>query len=155
MSPVLADGLSSPPNAGELEFVEPDLLINRQRKHRVNRDQLTAFLSRLVDQVGPAAPFSVVLVSDRRIHRYNLRYRGYDKPTDVLSFPGDDSYLGDILVSVETAYTQAQRSKRLTLESNIKRLSLHGLLHLIGYDHETDNGEMRLLETRLRRQLRC
>ena len=89
------------------------------------------------------------------IHRYNREYRGQDKATDVLSFPGDESYLGDILISVETAYEQAVRSKVLTLESNIRRLALHGLLHLMGYDHETDDGQMRAAEVRLRRRFRC
>jgi probable rRNA maturation factor len=140
------------PDAGECE---PFLLINRQRKHPVDRSSILNFLSLLVADRSPGGPFSVVLVSDRAIHRYNREYRGQDKATDVLSFPGDDAYLGDILISVENAYDQARRSKVLTLESNIRRLALHGLLHLMGYDHETDDGQMRVLEIRLRRRFRC
>ena len=86
---------------------------------------------------------------------YNRDYRGFDKPTDVLSFPGDRSYLGDILISSETAYNQARKSATLTFERNLRRLILHGLLHLMGYDHETDNGEMRIMERRLRRRFQC
>ena len=134
---------------------ESFLLINRQRKHSVDRPQILDFLSRFVEEVPPGSPFSVVLVSDRTMHRYNREYRGQNKATDVLSFPGDESYLGDILISVETAYEQAVRSKVLTLESNIRRLALHGLLHLMGYDHETDDGQMRAAEVRLRRRFRC
>jgi len=99
--------------------------------------------------------FSVVFVTDQTIRRYNRDYRGFDKATDVLSFSGDDGYLGDILISSETAYNQALKSKTLSFETNIYRLLLHGLLHLMGYDHETDRGEMRTLERRLRRRFRC
>jgi len=139
----------------DLAEPEPFLLINRQRKHRIDRGRILKFLSRLVEDVSPEAAFSVVLFSDRTIHRYNREFRGQDKATDVLSFPGDASYLGDILISVETAYDQARRSKALTLESNIQRLALHGLLHLMGYDHETDDGDMRAVENRLRRRFQC
>src|SRR5262245_29096790 len=99
--------------------------------------------------------FSVVFVTDGMIRRYNRDYRGFDKPTDVLSFLGDDGYLGDILISSETAYNQARKSKTLSFENNLRRLALHGVLHLMGYDHETDHGEMKALERRLRRRFQC
>ena len=99
--------------------------------------------------------FSVVFVTDEMIRGYNRDYRGFDKATDVLSFSGDDGYLGDILISSETAYNQALKSKILSFETYIHRLLLHGLLHLMGYDHETDRGEMRALERRLRRRFQC
>ena len=101
------------------------------------------------------AEFSVVLVTDVMMRRYNRDYRGLDKPTDVLSFRGESGYLGDILISSETAYNQARNSNTLSFETNIHRLLLHGLLHLIGYDHETDDGEMRTVERRLRRRFQC
>ncbi len=154
----MASGIDTSSVSGELSDLpepEPFLLINRQRKHRIDRGPILDFLARLVEDVPADAPFSVVLVSDRTIHRYNRKYRGQDKATDVLSFPGDEPYLGDILISVETAYDQARRSKVLTLERNIRRLALHGLLHLMGYDHETDDGEMRSAEIRLRRRFQC
>jgi len=72
-----------------------------------------------------------------------------------LSFQGDGGYLGDILISSETAYNQSRKSSTLSFETNIRRLILHGLLHLLGYDHETDNGEMRAMERRLRRRFQC
>lgn len=100
-------------------------------------------------------PFSIVFVADEEMRRYNRQYRGYDKPTDVLSFRGDQRYLGDILISSETAYNQALKSRTLSFEKNICRLILHGLLHLMGYDHETDDGQMRSLERRLRRKFQC
>ena len=97
----------------------------------------------------------MVIITDEMIQRYNRQYRGFDKPTDVLSFRSDPRYLGDILISSETAYNQARKSKTLTFETNIRRLILHGLLHLIGYDHETDEGQMRTIERRLRRRFQC
>lgn len=134
---------------------EPYLYINRQRKRRVDRKRIVGFLARLTSSLEPGKPFSVVLVSDPVIERYNRTYRGMDKPTDVLSFRGEDGYLGDILISAETAYHQARRSRTLSLDNNVERLVLHGLLHLMGYDHETDDGEMRVLELRLRRKFQC
>ncbi len=144
-----------PADIPDLEAVTDCLVLNRQRKHRVDTGRLERFLARLVGHLSPARPFSVVLVSDRAMERYNRTYRGIDNATDVLSFPGDGDYLGDILISTETAYAQAVRSPVLDFESNIERLVLHGLLHLLGYDHETDDGEMRALELRLRRRFHC
>ncbi len=159
------------------------LLINKQRKHRIDRRQIKDFISRLLshldmDERSECEPgrsvsatarnlkrraqpvtgdreFSVVFIDDEAIRRYNHNYRGYDKPTDVLSFRGDDGYLGDILISSETAYNQARNSGKLDFQKNIRRLILHGLLHLMGYDHETDDGEMRAIERRLRRRFQC
>lgn len=136
------------------------LLLNRQRRHAIDTGKLHRFLSELTPALGAGGSFSIVLTSDDLIRRYNLRYRGVDEATDVLSFPaGGDAegtgYLGDILISSETAYNQARKSRTLNFETNIHRLLLHGLLHLMGYDHETDDGEMRALERRLRRRFRC
>jgi probable rRNA maturation factor len=130
--------------------------LNRQRKHPVAASALRQFLSQLTAQLGRSqASFTVVLVTDEAMRTYNRKYRGFDKTTDVLSFRGDGDYLGDILISAETAYNQASKSPKLTFETNIRRLMLHGFLHLIGYDHETDDGEMRGIEKRLRRRLQC
>jgi len=96
-----------------------------------------------------------VLVTDETMRGFNRNYRGFDKPTDVLSFRGEGGYLGDILISSETAYNQARKSSTLSFEANIRRLVLHGLLHLMGYDHETDGGKMRAIERRLRRRFQC
>ena len=132
------------------------LILNRQRKHAINTVRLRKFVSSLVPALGVKdAAFSVVFVTDGAIRRYNRDYRGFDKPTDVLSFKGEDGYLGDILISSETAYNQARKSSTLSFETNIHRLLLHGLLHLMGYDHETDGGKMRTFERRLRRRFQC
>lgn len=132
------------------------LILNRQRKHAINAARLRRFVTTLVPALGVKdAEFSVVFVTDSMMRRYNRDYRGFDKPTDVLSFRGEDGYLGDILISSETAYNQARKSGTLSFETNIHRLLLHGLLHLMGYDHETDDGEMRTIERRLRRRFQC
>jgi probable rRNA maturation factor len=136
--------------------VSDHLLINKQRKHAIDRGGVRRFLGALTLELGVQdRAFSVVVITDESMRGYNKRYRGFDKPTDVLSFPGDQLYLGDILISAETAYNQARQSSTLTFEKNVRRLILHGLLHLMGYDHETDNGEMRSIERRLRRRFQC
>ena len=117
---------------------------------------MRSFLAGLVRELGkPDAAFTVVFVTDKSMRDYNLRYRHIDKPTDVLSFRGEAEYLGDILISTETAWKQANQSRTLSFDTNIHRLLLHGILHLSGYDHETDNGEMRAIERRLRRKFQC
>ena len=131
-------------------------VINNQRKHAIDNGKLRHFLKSLIPELGIGRrEFSVVFITDDKIRQFNRDYRGFDKPTDVLSFRGDGKYLGDILISSETAYNQSRKSSTLSFESNVRRLVLHGLLHLMGYDHETDNGEMRAVERRLRRRFQC
>lgn len=114
---------------------------------------LRGFLQRLADRLNAPAGFSVVLISDRAMRRYQSRFSGHDEPTDVLSFPSEESgeeepYLGDILISVDTAARQTDGG----LEAEVQTLSLHGLLHLMGYDHQVDDGEMERLERELRKE---
>jgi probable rRNA maturation factor len=83
----------------------------------------------------------------------NHRFRGKPQPTDVLSFPvdpGENGYLGDVVISAETARRNARRSGR-SLREELRILILHGVLHLLGYNHETDRGQMNRLERKLRR----
>jgi probable rRNA maturation factor len=102
---------------------------------------------------------SVAFIGDSRMKQLNELFRDKDSTTDVLSFPHepddfdpDKNNLGDIVISVEQAQKQAAENG-LTLETEIKQLILHGLLHLCGYDHETDNGEMNAREFELRKVL--
>jgi probable rRNA maturation factor len=98
---------------------------------------------------------SVLFCADRRMRALNRRYRGKDRSTDVLAFPaGVDGadFLGDIVISVPYAAREARR-RREPQTREIDRLLVHGLLHLMGYDHETDDGEMDALEARVRRRL--
>jgi len=132
------------------------LLLNQQRKQKISVPRLRTFVDRLGNDLGVQdLAFSVVFVTDEKIRRYNRDYRRFDKATDVLSFRGDAPYLGDIVISSETAQRQVENSRTLKFEMNLRRLILHGLLHLMGYDHETDNGEMRNIERRFRRRFKC
>lgn len=123
---------------------------NRYPEARARR--LRPWLERLLDELAPdAASLGVRFSGDREMRRVNRQFRGKDKPTDVLSFPGDEGHLGDILISVPTARRQALEAGH-PAERELKVLLLHGVLHCLGYDHETDQGEMERLERRLRRR---
>jgi probable rRNA maturation factor len=94
----------------------------------------------------------IALVSDARMRTLNKTYRGKDYATDVLSFPSEeDGSLGDIVIATGVARRQA-RDAGHDLATELKVLSLHGLLHLLGYDHERDHGEMARAERRLLRR---
>jgi probable rRNA maturation factor len=96
---------------------------------------------------------SVLFCGDRAMRALNRRYRGMDAPTDVLAFPAETGgLLGDIVISIPCASRQARRRGESPARE-IDRLLLHGFLHLSGYDHETDDGEMNALEKNLRRKL--
>ena len=132
---------------------------NLQRRISIDSGRLRDFLRKVAPAAGaPKGSVTVALVTDGRIRMLNRDFRGLDKPTDVLSFRstrkgGSSGYLGDIVISVETASRQARR-RRSTLRRELEVLTLHGFLHLLGYDHETDEGEMRRIEYRLRRRFR-
>ncbi len=150
------------------------MILNRQRSVRVARRALETFLRRLQDDLGLShAELTVAFVSDFEIARMNQTYRKKRGATDVLSFPTETrrrpmrvplrqskrtrgvpqaalkKYLGDIAISPGTARRNAARFGR-SLSVELRILVLHGVLHLVGYDHETDRGEMERLEARLR-----
>lgn len=131
-------------------------VVNRQRHFKVDTEVWTTFAAKALAAIGNGeSSATIAFVSDKRIRELNRQFRGIDKATDVLSFPAggpDESNLGDIAISAETAATQAKENG-LSFDDEIAQLILHGLLHLSGYDHETDNGEMNRLELRLRRNL--
>jgi probable rRNA maturation factor len=136
-------------------------IVNRQRKTRLNLSRWEEFAQRALQVVpGKSAGVTIAFVSDRAMRELNGRWRGKKTTTDVLSFPSRQSEfeksaapsLGDIVISAERARAQAKENN-LSFDAEVKQLILHGLLHLCGYDHETDNGEMNRLELRLRRRL--
>ncbi len=135
---------------GELSIV----LLNRQRRKRVDGTRLRRVLGRAAAALRVTGEIALVLTGDRAIRRLNGRYRGKDAPTDVLSFPGEggEAGLGDVVISVESAARNARGLGR-TLPQELDVLALHGLLHVLGYDHESDDGTMDRLERRLRRRL--
>jgi probable rRNA maturation factor len=130
------------------------VLLDRQRRRRVDHARLLRVLRDAARTLRVEGEVSLVLSGDRRLRALNARYRGKDQPTDVLSFPADggEAGLGDIVISVETAERNA-RSLGRTLPQELDVLALHGFLHVLGYDHETDDGTMDRLEARLRRRL--
>jgi len=141
------------------------MILNRQRAVRLARPPLESFLCRAKNELGlEKTGLTVCLVSDAEIARMNETFRKKKGPTDVLSFPmlvrrrrslkpiKGDEYLGDIAISPATARRYAKKNGR-KLSSELQVLILHGLLHLLGYDHETDRGEMERIERKLRKRL--
>lgn len=130
------------------------VLLNRQRRRRVDPARLRRVLGGAAEALRVRGEISLVLAGDRLLHRLNRDFRGKDRPTDVLSFPcdGGEAGLGDVVVSVETAERNA-RALRRTLLQELDVLALHGFLHVLGYDHEADDGTMDRLERRLRKRL--
>lgn len=153
-------------------------VVNLQRKVKLQTDVFRKYVQQLSSSVEEAngKTFSVAFISDKRMIELNKFFRGKDSTTDVLSFPQkadefvqstrfsvpseeqaeactlNKAFLGDIVISVEQAALQATEND-LPLENEIKQLILHGLLHLCGYDHETDNGEMNRRGLELRESL--
>jgi probable rRNA maturation factor len=124
---------------------------------------LRRFLGRARKTAGVSGEVDVLLAGDRTLRKLNRKFRGKDSPTDVLSFPAGASTVffgepnsrelaGDLAISLETAGRQA-RAYGHSLEDEVKVLLLHGVLHLAGFDHETDAGEMEVREAELRAKL--
>jgi probable rRNA maturation factor len=146
------------------------MILNRQRAVRLARRPLESFLRRAKHELGlQEAALTVCLVSDAEIARMNETFRKRKGPTDVLSFPAvarrkpvrllrrsplatPGESLGDIAISPATARRYAKKNGR-KLSSELRVLILHGVLHLLGYDHETDRGEMDRVERKLRKRL--
>jgi len=158
------------------------MIVNRQSRISVPLRDLDRFLARARRRLRlPKDSFAVCLVTDAEIARWNRAYRGKSGPTDVLSFATnvpkterghgrkgrvrkDDlldaaaanhsaQYIGDIAISPAVAKRNASRFGR-TFDDEMRILILHGILHLMGYDHEADDGQMERRENKLRRELR-
>ena len=136
-------------------------ILNNQRKIKVDKEIFQIFAENASDKISETENrnFNVAFVSDKKMRELNKTFRGKDSTTDVLSFPfeadefdAEDNHLGDIAISLEQAERQAVENN-LDFETEIKQLMLHGILHLCGYDHETDDGEMNERELELRRKL--
>jgi probable rRNA maturation factor len=129
-------------------------------------------LARWLESVAPVqarGTMTVAVVPDARVRALNRQYRRHDTNTDVLSFPAggaslvrlagadltrsalQDRFLGDVVIAAGVARRQAKEAGH-SLQTELRILALHGLLHLLGYDHERDDGQMARLERRLRRQ---
>jgi probable rRNA maturation factor len=142
------------------------MIVNRQRRVPVAIPPLRKFYERARQELGFAAEsVTIELISDRAMARLNQTYRKRRGPTDVLSFPANGAgetnaahaphthdYVGDIAISPETARRNARHFSR-SLPDEMRILILHGMIHLAGFDHETDRGQMDRLERRLRKRL--
>jgi probable rRNA maturation factor len=149
------------------------MIFNRQGRTQIRLAELQKFLARARRALRlPSGSFAVSLVTNAQIARWNRCYRGKNNPTDVLSFPvesarkprrvgnsrpggnglGDGNYLGDIAIAPAIARRNARRFGR-SFEQEMHILALHGMLHLMGYDHETDRGQMERREQKMRRVL--
>ncbi len=131
------------------------MVILQKRVAGLTEDALDRFVARAKRVAGLRGSVTVLVTSNRELHRLNQRFRGKDKPTDVLSFPPDPlaarGFAGDVAISAEMAAQNARRLGHSTAEE-IKILTLHGVLHLSGYNHENDTGQMARKEQELRQQ---
>ena len=118
----------------------------------VSARALEQFAARAQRAAGVRGEVDVLVTSSAALRRLNQRFRGKNAATDVLSFPSADGTAGDVAVSAQIAARNARRLGH-SPSDELKILILHGLLHLAGYDHETDGGAMARTEARLRRAL--
>jgi probable rRNA maturation factor len=152
------------------------MILNRQRRVRIPVAELNRFLGAAQRRLRvPAGAVSVALVTDAEMKKWNRAFRGKNRATDVLSFPVDGPaktkpkqsrrarakspsppptgrYLGDVAIAPAVARQNARRFGR-TFAAEMRILIVHGILHLLGYDHETDQGQMDRREARVRRDL--
>ena len=116
---------------------------NRQRKYRINQRNVKKDANIILSWCGVHdIELSILIVNNRSIRELNKKYRGMDKPTDVLAFPmgGHSKLLGDIIISMEKTHAQAAERGH-SPEQEFKILLTHGILHLLGYDHEISRSE--------------
>ena len=155
------------------------MILNKQKKVRLATRPLREFLRKTQRELRISdSEITIAFVSDEEMAQWNEKYRGKNGPTDVLSFPATSGarhapgangngvrsngaspkirkcpeILGDIAIAPETAKRYAKKNGR-SLAAEIRVLMLHGALHLMGYDHETDTGQMNRIEQKLRRRL--
>lgn len=136
-------------------------VVDRQRAARVPARKVAGLAASVLAEVKrDGSSLTIAFVRDAAIRKLNREFRRKDRATDVLSFPvsengaelDSDGYLGDIIISTDAAMRQAKEARH-GLNRELSELVIHGTLHLCGYDHESDSGEMNRLELRLRRKL--
>ncbi len=127
------------------------MVILEKRVNGVATAELNRFVRRAQSLAKVSGEVSVLIAGDRRVQELNRRFRRKNKPTDVLSFPHLQG--GDIAISADIARENARLYGHRSVDE-LKILILHGMLHLAGYDHESDNGLMAAKEARLRAQLK-
>lgn len=121
----------------------------RSRLSPKEKNALKSFASDLTSNVAPGRTFTCLITDDREMRKLNSGFLGHDYATDVLSFPSEDARLGDLAISIERAEEQAGEFGHPRVDE-LRLLMLHGLLHLLGHDHEKDRGEMARAERKWR-----
>jgi probable rRNA maturation factor len=143
-------------------------VVNRQRLAAIDERRVASIADATLGAIGRSGTnLTVAFVRDRFIRELNKKFRGSNQTTDVLSFPAEDddqnaggvnfigagaTHIGDIVISTDTALRQANEAGH-PFSREVDELVIHGVLHLCGYDHETDNGQMNRLELKLRSKL--
>jgi probable rRNA maturation factor len=156
-APVKAPAQVPVPQADRAGTREPWVLYEH-RASELKRRELAAYAEQLGREVAGGRRFTCLITNDAALHLLNREFRGKDAPTDVLSFPAGEAggepgpEIGDIAISIDRARAQA-RERGHDTATEVRVLLLHGVLHLMGYDHERDGGRMRRLETRWRAKL--
>jgi len=132
------------------------VVILRKPVAGLSEESLQRFLARAARAGGVGGAVNVLVTTSREVQSLNRRFRGKDKPTDVLSFPPlakwSAGFAGDVAISADIAARNGRRLGHSAAEE-VKILVLHGVLHLAGFDHERDNGTMARKEERLRKAL--
>jgi probable rRNA maturation factor len=128
------------------------LITFRRSPATLDVSSIESFAEILRARVARGREFHCLITGDAELRLLNRTYRSKDYATDVLSFPGEGAYLGDVAVSLARARAQARRYGH-TIEDEVRVLMLHGLLHLKGLDHESDSGRMARAEGRWRKKL--
>lgn len=130
------------------------LISNNQDQHPIDEAQFQSQIGQVLEKLGETdCELSLLLTDDAEIQALNRAYRDLDKATDVLSFPQDedavnesgDTLLGDVVISVETAARQAEEH-HLSFNEELILLAIHGILHLLGYDHERSPQDARIMQ---------
>ncbi len=129
-------------------------VIFRSTSRQISKRDIRAYAEQLAKQLGGGRPFCCLIAGDTQLRGLNRQFLGKNYATDVLSFPSGSPQgsLGDVAISLDRAREQA-REQGHTLSLEVKVLMLHGVLHLLGLDHERDRGTMRRVEIQWRRKL--
>lgn len=143
--------MSSGGRSGPPRLLSEPVIIFEQVVESVSPPELARFARKAQKLSGVAGEVDVLIAGNRRLQQLNRRFRKKNKPTDVLSFPRSEG--GDIAISAEIARHNARHYRHSTTQE-LKVLILHGMLHLAGHDHETDNGQMAKVEAKLRARLK-
>lgn len=126
-----------------------EITIINKTKTKINKNSLLKLVKKLSRELKFKDGLSFLFCSDTFCKKINKKFLGRDGTTDVISFPiNENGYLGDVLINLKQIKRQAKRLK-ISYNEELKRIVIHGILHLLGYDHEKDNGEMEKLQEKL------